>query len=233
MKEQEIMKLITQDYSWEQVLYRIIALEALDPWDLDIRALSKTFISYVARMEELDFKIPAKYVMIAAVLLRMKSDHLEFMEQLVNDDGFGDGIESEIEGSEVNTAGKLEINPITVPPKRFAQRRITVDELVDALRKALKTEIRRRERKIRARGLVQVREDDVSHRIEALYKQIVEILGKMNADELKFSVLIKKWEKKEVVNTFLPLVYLDHQKRVNARQEEVFEEIFIRKGEMK
>ena len=78
---------------------------------------------------------------------------------------------------------------------------------------------------------MQVREDDISHRIEELYKQITHILRKIKGEEVKFSALIKKWERKGVVNTFLPLVYLDHQRRVNARQEEIFDEIFIRKLE--
>jgi segregation and condensation protein A len=234
MNEEKIMKLITQDYSWEQVLYKIIAIEALDPWDLSIKALSENFVKYITKMEELDFKIPAKYIIIAAVLLRMKSDHLEFIEELVSDDRFGDEAESEIEGTEVGPpGGRLEVNPITIPPKRFSKRKITVEELVNALRKALKTEARRRERRIKARGLVQVREDDVSHRIKALSKQISEMLNGLKEQEVKFSSLIEKWERKELVNTFLPLVYLDHQKRVSARQEDIFEEIFIRKPEVK
>ncbi len=230
MNEEKIMKLITSDFSWEQVINKIVLWEGLDPWDLDIRAMSNAFVKYIEKMEQLDFKVPAKYVIIAAVLLRMKSDHLEFFEELISDDGFGDEIESEIEGTEIS-GNQIEVNPITVPPVRYARRKITVNELIEALRKVMKTEQRRRERKIRARGQVQVKEDDISHRIEKLYEKIKAMLSEIKGEEVRFSNLIKKWERKEVVNTFLPLVYLDHDKRVNCRQSEIFEEIFIRKGE--
>ena len=123
MKENDIMQLITKDYSWEQVLYNIIAWEGLDPWDLDISKLSEAFMGHVEGLEELDFKIPAKYVIIAAVLLRMKSEHLHFIDWLTNpeEDAVDEG-GGEIEQGAARDVSELEVNPITVPPMRYAQR---------------------------------------------------------------------------------------------------------------
>ena len=91
------MELITSEYSWEQIIYKVIAWEGMDPWDLDITLLSKSFMAYITKMEELDFKVPAKYIIIAAVLLRMKSDHLDFIEQLVYDEQDLDSLEEQAE----------------------------------------------------------------------------------------------------------------------------------------
>ena len=33
-QEKEIVNLMTSEYSWEQIIYKIVAWEGLDPWDL-------------------------------------------------------------------------------------------------------------------------------------------------------------------------------------------------------
>jgi len=227
MKENDLMKLITSDYSWEEVIYQVIAWEGLDPWDLDLKALSKTFIQYIVKLEELDFKVPAKYIIIAAVLLRMKSDNLELIDiveggQEVED--FGE-IESFEEGIQ-----QPDINPLNVPPNRLAKRRVMVSELVSALRKALSTHERKHKVKERLRKRIVISQEDVTKRIESLYARINELLQEIKESEIKFSRLVKKWERGEIVNTFLPLIYLDNNKKVNCRQDEIFDEIFIKRG---
>ncbi len=81
--EKKIMQFLTSEYSWEQIIYEVIAWEGLNPWDLDLAKLSRAFVRYLQGIEELDFRIPAKYIMVACVLLKMKSDYLRaFKEQV-------------------------------------------------------------------------------------------------------------------------------------------------------
>jgi len=229
MREKELMKLITSDYSWEQIIYQVIAWEGLDPWDLDLKVLSKAFLRYLVKLEELDFKVPAKYIIISAVLLRMKSDNLELIDIVEGGEqpeleDFGE-IESLDEESQHPNVG-----PLDVPPHRLAKRKIMVSELVSALRKALKTHERKHETKERLRKRIVVSQEDVTKRIESLYNKINDLIMQMKENEITFSKLVKKWEREEIVNTFLPLVYLDNDRKVKCRQDEMFEEIFIRKG---
>ncbi|MFQ5647788.1 MAG: segregation/condensation protein A, partial [Candidatus Aenigmatarchaeota archaeon] len=232
MDEKQIMQLITSEYSWEQIIYKIVAWEGLDPWDLDLKALSKAFLQYLVRMETLDFHVPAKYIIIAAVLLRMKSDHLKFLEIL--DGQEMPEIETEDSGFELDTGTEqLEVTPISAPPKRFARRRVMVDELVTALRRALSSQERRDTRRIKRVGKVKIEQEDVTKRIEQLYERIEALLKRLKDEEIAFSKLVKKWERKEVVDTFLPLIYLDSDRKVRCRQEEMFSEIFIKKREAK
>lgn len=229
MKENDLMKLITSDYSWEQIIYQVIAWEGLDPWDLDLKVLSKAFLRYLVKLEELDFKVPAKYIIISAVLLRMKSDNLELIDIVEGGEqpeleDFGE-IESLDEESQHPNVG-----PLDVPPHRLAKRKIMVSELVSALRKALKTHERKHETKERLRKRIVVSQEDVTKRIESLYNKINDLIMQMKENEITFSKLVKKWEREEIVNTFLPLVYLDNDRKVKCRQDEMFEEIFIRKG---
>ncbi len=235
MEEKKIMELITSEYSWEQIIYKIVAWEGLDPWNLDISLLSSAFVQYMAGFKELDFKIPAKYVIIAAVLLRMKSDHLQFLERM-KEDGMDDveGIDNlevakTTENEELNgEQRRFEITPVTVPPKRHSRRRIMINELIYALRKTLKTQ-ERRETRMRVRKKININRNDIIQRIENLYQKINDLLAKIKNDEIRFSKLVGKWERKEIIDAFLPLVYLDNSKKVACRQEEIFDEIYIKK----
>jgi len=231
MRESDIMQLITSEYSWEQIIYKIIAWEGLDPWDLDIVALSKGFIEYLVNMERMDFKVPAKYVIIAAVLLRMKSDHLQFIDLRTTMEEDMDDLESEIESTIIGTEPeKFDVTPITAPPKRYTRRKVMVDELIAALRRALNTEVKR-ERVLRARGNIDIKHEDISEKIAELYKRINNLLAHLKKDEIMFSKLVPKWEREKIVETFLPLVYLDNQGKIQCRQEDMFKEIYIRTAE--
>jgi len=234
--EKKIMEFITSDYSWEQIIYKIVAWEGLNPWDLDISLLSGAFVQYMSGIKDMDFKIPAKYVIIAAVLLRMKSDHLQFLEKMGESDADGEeGIIGDFElgeSEELNNGEQrsFAVSPVTVPPKRHSRRRITINELVSALRKTLKTQ-ERREIRMSIRKKINIKRNNITQRIESLYEKINDILAKIKKDEVKFSKLVGKWERREVVDTFLPLVYLDNNKKVACRQEEMFDEIYIKKRE--
>jgi segregation and condensation protein A len=232
LKEKEIMELITSEYSWEQIIYRIIAWEGMDPWDLDITMLSKSFAKYITRMDELDFKVPAKYIIIAAVLLRMKSDHLDFIEQFVYGEQDMDSLEEQAESETVppdRQGFELELNPITVPARRQPTRRIGAAELISALRSALRTQERKSERRKRHRKAIQIREDNITSRINELYSRIDSMLSQLRGSEVAFSRILSSGNREEIVNTFIPLVHLEHQRKLECRQDSFFDEIFISK----
>ncbi|MBI4020455.1 MAG: segregation/condensation protein A [Candidatus Aenigmarchaeota archaeon] len=227
-QETDIVEMMASEYSWEQIIYKIISLENLDPWNVDLKKLSEGFLKCLAKMKELDFKIPAKYIIIACVLLRMKSDGLRVLDVLA--------VEETPNGHEVvqtssNGHEKLDLGPLELPMKRHPTRRVMVAELIASLRKALRTEERRIVRHAKARGQINVTEEDIEERIAHLYRKIDLLLLKLKGEEVPFSKLVSKWEKAEVANTFLPLIYLYHDGKVSCKQEGIFDEIFIKKNE--
>ena len=234
MDENEIMGLITSEYSWEQIIYKIIAMEDMDPWNLDLSLLSRSFLQHISKMKELDFNIPAKYVVIAAVLLRMKSDHIEYLKSLTQSmpEEFGPIEEAPAEApmGMVNGNGlNLELGTLSMPSKRQPVRKIVVSELIAALRNALRAEDRRKDRGLRRRGQIVINEENITERIAALYQKIDGLLSRLKEEEIEFSKLVKEWSREEVLNTFIPLVHLDHDKKVHCRQEDLFKEVYIKK----
>jgi chromatin segregation and condensation protein Rec8/ScpA/Scc1 (kleisin family) len=220
MRESDIMQMITSDQSWEQIIQEIITSEGLDPWNLDVGRLSDSFAKHISKMETLDFKVPAKYVIIAAVMLRMKSDDLQLLD-------FGrepeDGFEPELAGP---TLERIEVSPLTLPPRRLAHRKIVVDDLISALRRVLATQ-ERRETREHIRPSIELSDFDIEERINGLYSKITMLMGK--DAELKFSEVVPKWEREHIIDAFMPLMHLDNARKLNCRQEEFFKDIFIGK----
>ena len=225
MKESDIMQMIISDQSWEQIIGEIITAEALDPWDLDICKLSDSFAAHIGRLDTMDFKVPAKYVIISAVMLRMKSDDLQLLD-------FGREPEMEIDWPEIVGSGieRVNVSPLILPPRRFAHRKIVVEELISALRRVLATQ-ERRDVRSQIRPQLELSDFDIEDRINNLYGRINTLMGQMNGGELRFSDVVPKWERGHIIETFLPLMHLDNSGKVLCRQDEFFKDIFIGKVE--
>jgi len=169
-EEENILKMIIERESWEEVIYQIVSLENLNPWDVDLVKLAASFLRYMNQLKEINFRLPAKIVFVAAVLLRLKADYLSIFEE-----------EETIEDA-AKQAGPLEqlgIDPnliqLGVPIRRIPKRQITLDELMAALKKAMevrvKREIRRQvwEERLRAQF---TEEEDIARRIEEMMQEI-------------------------------------------------------------
>ncbi|MCK5019427.1 MAG: segregation/condensation protein A [Candidatus Peribacteraceae bacterium] len=235
LDEKKVLDYITAEYSWEQVIYEIVAWEGLDPWDLDIEKLTEGFLKYLKNIKEVDFRVPAKFIMVAAILLKMKSDYLRaFKEQVVKETE--DEMKKQMEEDLVikDDGEPFEISPINVPPRREPVRGIVVSELVNALKKVLRSHDRKERRRDKLRNNIDITGDNINDRIKTLYGRINNLLLRVKNKELEFSKLVgKEWTRENVVNNFVPLVHLEQQKKVTSRQDEMFEEIWVRRRDKK
>ncbi len=226
LSDQQLINLMISEPSWEDVIMKVVAEEQMDPWSIDIVKLSEVFLDYLAKMEDLDMRIPGRFILIAAILLRMKSDVLAEKEEKVM---VPEGEKAPDEMLRV----LANIPPLQPPLKRMPLRNVTLDELLSALRNAYNVQERRVERKVRARRLVdQVlptgEVEDITERIGRLLGQINGALGDL--ESIEFSRLVKRWGRKEIVDSLLPLLHLSQDGKISILQEELFKEIFIKKN---
>lgn len=229
MKEQNLLEMILKGESWEELIYNIVSYEGLDPWDIDIIKLTDSFLKYIEGMKTLDFRIPAKVVLVAAILLKLKSDILSplkiegteyYPEDMKMLDQY-ERIRLELEN--------LELKP---PMERRVKRKVTIDELIDALRKAMK--VKQKKERIRRKLGKRIRaeigeEEDIELRIKNLMSDIDVLLTKLKVDKVMFSKIVDKWERGEIVRYFMPLLHLSSRGKVTTEQKEFFKEIFISK----
>ncbi|MEM5791004.1 MAG: segregation/condensation protein A [Candidatus Aenigmatarchaeota archaeon] len=226
-QEENILQLILEKESWEEVIYHIVSVENLDPWNIDLIKLTSKFIEYIQKVRELDFRIPAKIVFVAVVLLRLKADYLSIFEEE----------ESIEEIAKEKPFIDLGIDPslieLGVPIKRVPKRQVTLNELINALRKALVVKERREERKIfwKKRIVAQIGEEDIAKRIEHILKEIEKAIQKSKKDKINFRSIVEEWNREKIVEHFIPLLHLEQNKKVRTEQEDWFKEIWISKLE--
>ena len=222
-QEENILKLVIEKQSWEEVIYHIVSLENIDPWNVDLVKLTDGFIKYINKLEQLDFRIPAKIVFVVAVLLRLKSDYLSIFEE-------EETIEEMAKQPEFVDLG---IDPnliqLGLPMKRLPRRQVTLDELITALRKVLVVTERRTERRRlwQSKLQAQISEEDISKRIEHLMNEIDGLMSKMAKDKVGFSQVVAKWNRNKIVDNFIPLLHLEQNQKIKTEQEDFFKEIWI------
>ncbi len=207
-KEREILQTIIVSYDWEEVLEYLVREAQLDPWDIDIVRLADLFLDYLRRLRSFDFRIPARFILIAAILLRMKCEVIRLVEEKPK----------RIERIDIEA-------PLLQPPvKRVPKRRVTLAELTRALQKALEFQERKRQRRLRLRRAVELLityEEDIELRMEKLLQEI------KTKHITRFSQLLTELRAEEIVRKFLPLLHLVHCSKLWCYQLEPFGEIFI------
>jgi len=223
-QEENILKMIIEKQSWEEVLYQIVSIESINPWDVDLVKLTDSFLSYIKKLEQLDFRISAKIVFVSTVLLRLKADYLSIFEE-----------EETIEEAAQKPFVDLGIDPkliqLGLPMKRIPKRQVTLDELVFALKKALTVRVKReiRRRVWREQLQANIGEEDITKKIEEMMKEIDDLMGKLKKDKLEFKQIVDRWNREQIVDHFIPLLHLEQSKKIKTEQEEFFKEIYISK----
>jgi len=228
MEEDNILKLVIEKQSWEEVLYNIVSIENMDPWNIDLVKLTESFVSYINKVEKLDFRIPAKIVFVAAVLLKLKSDYLSIFEE---EETIEDAVKKQDQFAGIGIDPSLV--QLGLPMRRMPKRQVTLDELMTALRKAMVVRERKVERKRiwRAQLQANIVEDDITKRIEKMMNDIDKLMVKMHETKLKFSQIVEKWNRDQIVKSFVPLLHLEMDDKLSTEQLEFFKEIFIRKSD--
>lgn len=186
----------------------------MDPLSVDLIKLADAFRSYLERLHKFDFRVPARFILVAAILLRMKAELLLDEEE-----------ERELKTTLVEPLNIENIPTLLPPITRKPTRKVTLTELVSALNKAFEFQERKEGKKLRMRRAIErliEPEDDIEVRIKEIYEEIV------TKKSITFSQLVPAWKKMEIVKTFLPLLHLATRDMVTCEQEEMFKEIFIR-----
>lgn len=227
-KESKIDILIeTPELTWRDILYEV--LKGMDPWNINISELATRYAKKVEEMQEMNFRIPANVVLVLSVLLRMKADVLRPVET----DPFFDNKESFKFMFDANSKllkednGKKEYEISTLlKPTRTLTRRVTAEELIGAIQKALEE---RSERKYRLetkggkRTLIVATDWDISHVIDEVYARITEILK--SKEFAVFSELAGTRD--EMIRVFTSILHLSNKQKLSLRQERIFEELYI------
>jgi len=223
------------DITWKSMILELVKKEEMDPWDIDITKLSKRFIEMVSKLKEMDFKISGKIILAAAILLRIKSnrlvkediDNLNRLIAMTEEDNFYDDFYEEGYNTYSTPISKDEIPAIVPRTPQPRKRKVSVYDLVEALQQALEVKKRRMSR-IRDKNLkieIPDKKVDMEGLIMSLYEKIMNYFKKEK--RLTFSQIVPSDNKEDKVYTFIPLLHLDKQRKIDLFQEKHLGEIGI------
>ncbi|MBT3985368.1 segregation/condensation protein A [archaeon] len=231
--EDQVYNLLMKDeeVTWQSIIHNLIKTEEMDPWDVDVTKLTQRYIKTVRGMQDMNFFISGKVVLASAILLKIKSN--KFIDEDINNfDNFLFHQDEEIEDLDDYVdfhEHKVDIPKLGIKTPQARKRRVSVNDLIGALEKALKVDSRRRLRLQRFltfnKPKIPEKSVDISYLISELYNKIVSIFKKKEVVE--FTELLKEPTKEEKILTLLPLLHLDHHMKVDLQQDEAFGEIYI------
>ena len=238
MQERIFQMLFDQDeITWQSIIYELIKTEQMNPWDINISLLTQRFLEKLKALKEMDFRISGKVLLAAAILLKIKSDKLvtddisDFDRLMhatdMSEEKFYDELASEINAdSPLSSDGSFKLTPRTPQPRK---RKVSVYDLVDALNKALEVKNRRLSRRIPEAPVVEApkKQQEITVIIKRVYAQIVDFVVKQNYERVKFSQLLPSEDKEAKVFTFVPLLHLTNQRKVDLEQKEHFSDFDI------
>ncbi|MFC1730890.1 segregation/condensation protein A [candidate division KSB1 bacterium] len=227
--------LLDQDeITWQSLIHELVKTNQMDPWDIDVSQLSRTYIDVVKKMKEMDLRVSGKVVLAAAILLKIKSTRL-LKEDITQFDNMMSGQDEDSLFDEEGLSGEerrkirydgLRLIPKTPQPRA---RKVSIYDLVEALQQALET---KRRRLLRERDVPQMeipeKKIDISVLMKNLYGKVLSFFTSDSGAKLTFSQLIPSERKEDKIMTFIPLLHLCNNRKIDLHQEKPFEEIEIR-----
>jgi len=224
--------------SWQEIIYDLINSEQLDPWNIDLVVLAQKYITKIKELEEANFILSSKVLMVCSILLRIKSEillshHLKDLDDIL--------FNKKKEKEEISIK-ELELDDDEVPalfPRTPLPRykKISLSELMATLNKAIETEARRDVRKTaekemydRTQLYMPKKGPNLAQKIKEVYDRVKVIFGKQ--EKVSFTEFAGS-TREERINHFVPLLHLDTQSKVWLEQEKYLEEIWILKERLK
>lgn len=234
VKQEQIHDILfNREIGWQEIIYDLINTEQLDPWDIDIIVLSDRYLEKISKFEEADFFVSSKVLLAAALLLRIKSEillnkYIKSIDEIL----FGKEEKKTPILERIELEEEIPELVLRTPIPRF--KKVTLQELMESLNKAIATENRRIKRVIIKKNALREIESSlpkqrfsIKDKIKEMYRRLLEQFEK---DEKKKRVSFTEFigdDKEERIIAFPALLHLDHQKKIWLEQEVHFEEFHI------
>lgn len=233
-KQEQIHDLIfSKEIGWREIIYDLINTEQLNAWDIDINKLTNKYLEKIEKLEDDNYFVSSKVLLAAALLLRIKSEVL--LNQYIK------SIDEILFGKKEKFVKKIEMIefdeeiPELIPRSPFPRfKKVTLNELVESLNKAIITEGRRIKKEIVKKNVL--RETSISlpknkypvnDKIKEIYKKLIKCFQEdKERKKISFNKIVKD-NKDEKIISFHSLLHLENQQKIWLEQDEHFGEINI------
>jgi len=202
-----------------EVLVELAKRGDIDPWDIDIARVTEKFLAYIDSLERRDLRIPARTLLYASTLLRMKSDAMEWFREA----------EPEPEPLSEPDEDQDKVRELPAQPiRRKTKRPVTLEELISELKKAEMVGRRKAIREMLPQSPSETlldlsHEEGIEDRIKILEAIVDDVF--VTREVATFQEVNRD---KDVLN-YVSLLFMAQRKKVWLEQEEFFGELFIKR----
>ncbi|MBT4376944.1 segregation/condensation protein A [archaeon] len=225
--------LFNREIGWQEIIYDLINTEQLDPWDVNIIILSDRYLEKLQKYEEMDFFVSSKVLLAASLLLRIKSEFL--LNKYVK------SIDEILFGSEEkkeSTFERIELDeeiPELIPRSPMPRfRKVTLNELVESLNKAISTENRRIKKVLIDRNALREtgislpkKKFSIKERLKNIHFRLFSHFKSNDGHKKVGYTEFVGLKKEDRLEHFSPLLQLENAGKVWLEQENHFDEIHI------
>lgn len=237
--EDKLYDLLTKQeaVTWQTVIQDLVKKEELDPWNIDISKLAHRYMDTLKKLHDHNFFVSGKMLLASAILLKMKSDRLlygdlaNFDQQLFpQDDALLDTEDDFVDKQQYRLT---DFPQLLLKTPQARKRQLTLNDLMHALEKALEVDERRTIKRIQddvvfSEAVLPEKLYDITEIIKNMYEKIVYHLH--HKPTLTFTELVSSAERQDKIMTFIPLLHLDTQQKIDLQQDKPFGTINIRLG---
>ncbi len=201
-----------------KVLFDLVKLHTVQPWNVDLSHILTTLIEEMGEKGYVDFSASGIALLSSAVIYRKKSEQILELQ----------------EPPKPPPEKIVEVLPPPIQlPYRFEYTSTTVKNLVNALEEILQEkeylESVPKPAPILPEPMVLRELDDfmidIENKIEDVYRTLLRLAE--TDPVIQFSQLVRRITKREVIRTFLVLLFLASRGRIQLWQDEEFGEIYI------
>lgn len=234
MSHERVLDILSKEseITWQNIIFELIKTEQIDPWDVDVSLLAQKYLEIVKNLQEANFLFSGKVVLASAMLVKIKShklveedithlDHILYPPEEVMDT-FEDWQQTE--------RPRIEVPGLAVRSPQARKRRISVQDLVSALERALEVNKRRilRNNAMLEIGTMKLptKDIDITALIASVYGKIQDLFG-MKKEITFTAVLPANASKRDKILTLYPLLELENNSKIELSQEKPFGEIQI------
>jgi segregation and condensation protein A len=232
IEQEEFYDLVTgKEVSWQSIIFDLINSEQLNPWDINLVILTKKYLEKIKELEEENFFVSSKVLLAASLLLRIKSEILlnDYLKSL-DDILFGKKEEKKVKKEYNIDIGEVPELFLKTPLPRY--RKVSLQELMDSLDKAISTENRRIKKEIRQREIhyetdivLPKRTVNLREKGRMIYAKVITYF-RNKQKKISYSELTNN-DKEEKRACFLPILHLDNQHKVFLEQANHLDEVYL------
>ncbi len=223
----DLVQLIHQP-AWKTILIDLVKSNKMDPWNIDIAALANQYLAAVQKLDGNDLRLPANAILCSALLLKFKARVLKLssIEELDPEE------EALLQKQELLAAEEKKYFDEYFPDLKLEHKvregKVSLDALVDLIEGMLeKTKKGGSDQRLIERPdfKIPVSDYNLDKKMAELFKLIQKTVDETGLT--LFSRVVSGKEIVQIVDSFIPLLFLANKQKVNIWQDDFFGEIFI------